>query len=78
MDYKVVLSEDFLADLQEIVESLIERADSEPAFRIGNELLDRAVEIGQSPFIGQIVPARTRVRKVLRYRYQIYYDVNQD
>jgi len=77
MDYKVVLSEDFLGDLRRIIESLIERADSETAFRIGNQLLERALEIGESPFIGQIVPERPGARKVLRYRYQIYYDVNE-
>ena len=78
MDYKVILSDLFLSDLQEIVEYLAEVAGPEPASRIGNELLDRAVEAGQSPFIGQPVKDRPGARKVLRYSYLIYYDVDED
>ena len=43
MDYKVILSDLFLSDLQEIVEYLAEVAGLETASRIGNELLDRAL-----------------------------------
>jgi plasmid stabilization system protein ParE len=77
MDYKVVLSDHFVSDLEQIVESLMQRADPETAFRIGNELLDRAVEVGQSPLAGKPVKGRPGARKVLRYRYLIYYDVNE-
>ena len=77
MDYKVILSDLFLSDLQEIVEYLAEVSGSETASRIGNELLDCAMETGQRPFIGQTVKQRPGVRKVLRYHYLIYYDVNE-
>jgi len=77
MDYKVILSDLFLSDLQEIVEYLAEVSGSETASRIGNELLDCALETGQRPFIGQPVKQRPGARKVLRYHYLIYYDVNE-
>lgn len=77
MDYKVTLSDLFLCDLQEIVDYLKEHAGPEIASRIGNELLDRAFEAGQTPFIGQFVKQRPGVRKALRYPYLIYYEVNE-
>ncbi|MDD5201303.1 MAG: type II toxin-antitoxin system RelE/ParE family toxin [Terrimicrobiaceae bacterium] len=77
MDYKVILSDLFLCDLQEIVDYLKEHAGPEIASRIGNELLDRALEAGQRPFLGQSVKRRPGARKVLRYPYLIYYDVNE-
>lgn len=58
MDYQVVLSDLFISDLKEIVDYLTERAGPETAFRIGNELLDRALEAGRNPFLGQPVKQR--------------------
>jgi plasmid stabilization system protein ParE len=77
MDYQVILSDFFIADLKEIVEYLTRRANKEIASRIGNELINRALELGRNPFIGQPVKQRPGARKVLRYSYQIYYDVNE-
>jgi plasmid stabilization system protein ParE len=77
MEYKVILSDLFLSDLQEIVEYLAEVSGSETSSRIGNELLDCALEAGKKPFVGQPVKQRPGVRKVLRYHYLIYYDVNE-
>lgn len=77
MDYQVILSDFFISDLKEIVAYLRDRTDSETASRIGNELLNRALEIGRNPFIGQIVKNRTGARKILRYSYRIYYDVDK-
>jgi plasmid stabilization system protein ParE len=77
MDYQVILSDLFISDLEEIVFYLAKRANPEIAARIGNELLDRALEIGRNPFIGQIVKQRSGARKILRYSYRIYYDVNE-
>ena len=65
MDYSVILSEFFSADLDGIIAYLMKSAGPETAFRIGNELIDRALEIGESPFIGQPVKKRVGVRKVL-------------
>lgn len=67
MDYTVILSEVFSSDLDGIVAYLMKRAGAETAFRIGNKLIDRALEIGESPFIGQPVKQRPGVRKVLLY-----------
>ena len=77
MDFQVVLSDFFIADLKEIVDYLTRRAGAETGSRIGNELVDRALEIGRNPFIGQIVKDRPGARKILRYSYRIYYDVNE-
>jgi len=77
MDYQVILSDFFISDLKEIVAYLRDRADSDTASRVGNELLNRTLEIGRNPFIGQIVNQRAGARKILRYFYRIYYDVNE-
>ena len=77
MDYQVILSDFFIADLKEIVDYLTRRASAEVGSRIGNELINRALELGRNPFIGQIVRQRPGVRKILRYSYRIYYDVNE-
>ncbi len=58
MDYEVVLSDLFIADLEEITMYLTRRASPETALRIGNELIDRALELGRNPFVGQIVKRR--------------------
>jgi len=78
MDYKVILSDLFISDLREIVEYLKVRASEEVAFRIGNELVSRALEVGRNPFVGQLVRERPGARKILRYSYRIYYDVNEE
>jgi plasmid stabilization system protein ParE len=71
MDYKVILSDFFIADLKEIVDYLTKRASDEIASRIGNEIINRSLELGRSPFIGQIVKNRRGARKILRYSYRI-------
>lgn len=78
MDYEVILSDFFISDLREIVAYLTVRAGAETVARIGNELIDRALETGRNPFIGQIVKQRKGARKILRYAYRIYYDVNEE
>ncbi len=77
MDYKVILSDLFISDLKEIVDSLTSWAGEEIAFRIGNELVDRALDAGRNPHIGQPVRQRPGTRKVLRYPYLIYYDLDE-
>jgi plasmid stabilization system protein ParE len=77
MDYQVILSDFFIADLKEIVEYLTLRANKEVASRIGSELINRALDLGRNPFIGQLVRQRPGARKILRYSYRIYYDVNE-
>jgi plasmid stabilization system protein ParE len=77
MDFKVVLSDFFISDLIEIVAYLAQRADEQTAKRIGNELIDKALELGKNPFVGQLVRERPGARKILRYSYRIYYDVNE-
>ena len=77
MDYQVILSDFFVSDLKEIVDYLTIRAGEEIASRIGNELLDRALETGRNPFVGQPIRQRPGARKVLRHSYLIYYDVDE-
>ena len=77
MDYQVILSQFFIADLKEIVEYLNQQAGREVASRIGNELINRALDLGRNPHVGQIVKQRPGARKILRYSYRIYYDVNE-
>ena len=77
MDFKVILSDRFLSDLKEIVDELSGRAGVEVAQRIGHELLDRAQEAGRNPWIGQPVKKRPGARKILRYSYLIFYDVDE-
>ncbi len=77
MDFQVILSDLFIDDLKEIVDFLARKASPEIASRIGNELINRALELGRNPFIGQIVKDRAGARKILRYSYRIYYDVNE-
>lgn len=78
MDYKIVLSDLFIADLEEITAYLIRQAGPGVASRIGNELLDKTLALANNPFIGQPVKRRPGARKVLRYAYCIYYDVNEE
>jgi plasmid stabilization system protein ParE len=77
MDHKVVLSDFFVPDLKEIVDYLVDQAGADTARRIGNELLDRALKIGRNPFMGHPVKQRPGIRKVLRYSYLIYYEVDE-
>jgi hypothetical protein len=71
MDYQVILSDFFVADLMEIVGYLTHRASAAVGSRIGNELINRALEPGRNPFIRQIVRQRPGVRKISRYSYRI-------
>jgi len=77
MDYEVILSDLFIADLKEIVDFIAHRANAAVAARIGNELVDKALALGRNPFIGQPVKKRAGARKILRYSYRIYYDVDE-
>jgi len=51
MDYQVVLSDFFIADLKEIVDYITRRASAEIGFRISNELINRALEIVAIPLL---------------------------
>ncbi len=77
MDYQVVLSDFFISDLKEIVDYLTAQAGAATASRIGHELLGRALQLGENPFIGQAIRQRSGVRKVLRHSYLICYDVDE-
>ncbi len=77
MDFKVVLSDLFLADLQEIIEHLTEHAGPQVASRIGNDLLDRIEQVARHPFSGRRVTDRPGARKILRYPYLMFFDVNE-
>jgi plasmid stabilization system protein ParE len=78
MDYQVILSDFFISDLEEIVIYITREAGTDLAARVGNELINRATELARTPLIGQPVKQRSGARKILRYPYQIYYDVNEE
>jgi plasmid stabilization system protein ParE len=77
MDFQIILTDLFVSDLKEIVDYLVIRADGHVAGRVGNEVLDRALEIGRNPWLGREVKQRPGVRKVILYSYLIYYEVDE-
>ncbi len=77
MDYTVVLSDLFVSDLKEIADYLTVHADLDTAARVGHRLLDGALDTGKNPFIGTPVRQRPGLRKMLRYPYLIYYEVDE-
>jgi len=77
MDSKVILTDLALCDLREIVDYLEARSGPDIANKVGNTLLDRALEIGCHPQLGHPVAQRPGVRKVLQYSYLIYYEVDE-
>lgn len=56
MDFKVVLSDLFLADLHEIIEHLTAQAGPQVASRIGNDLLDRRANSFRIPHFEFRIP----------------------
>ncbi len=77
MDFQVVINDFFVRDLKEIVEYLAQQAGSDTASRIGQELVERAIEVGRAPVAGSPVQNQPGTRKVFLYSYVIYYEVNK-
>jgi len=79
MDYKVIWSEEAIADLSDIC-GYIARNDPEAALRIGNGILDHVRILAEFPFIGPTYPRGTRgsLREIVFRSYRIFYDVSEE
>ena len=79
MDFKVIWSDEAIADLHEIC-SYIAQNDAEAALRMGNGILDYVRILARFPFIGPAYPrgARGPLREIVFRSYRIFYDVSED
>lgn len=75
MDHRVILNDSAVCDLREIVDYLKARSEPALAARVGNTLLNRALEIGRRPILGQPVALRPGTRKVRQNSYPNKYKV---
>ncbi len=68
-----------MADLRAIVE-FVAQDSSMRAQSLGDELLDRALQVGEFPQAGRMVPelADAAVREVIHGAYRIVYEINAD
>ncbi|MEO6993556.1 MAG: type II toxin-antitoxin system RelE/ParE family toxin [Lacunisphaera sp.] len=76
MGYQVGLTEEAQADLGAVVRFLAEKSP-EAAARIGNELLDAALNLTLLPRRGAPVRRRPGMRKLTHRHYLIFYQVNE-
>jgi plasmid stabilization system protein ParE len=79
MGWPVILTEQSQHDLREIV-SFIARDSPERARRFGNELIDRALFVGNFPESGRTVPefGDPAVRETIHGSYRIVYELLRD
>ena len=78
MDFKVIWSEEAIADLHAIC-SYIAQRDPQAAHRVGRGLLDHVRMLSSFPFIGPPYPrgARGPLREIVFRPYRIFYDVSE-
>lgn len=76
MGFKVILTPQSQDDLREIVD-FIARRNRERAKSFGNELIDRALTLGQLPERGRVVPeiSEPSVREIIHRPYRIIYEI---
>jgi toxin ParE1/3/4 len=79
MDFKVIWSDEAIADLHEIC-SYIARDNPEAALRLGNGILDHVRILARFPFIGPTYPSGVRgpLRQIVFRSYRIFYDVSEE
>jgi toxin ParE1/3/4 len=79
MDFKVIWSEQAIANLNEIC-SYIAREDPQAARRMGSGILDHVRILASFPFIGPAYPkgARGPLREIVFRSYRIFYDVSEE
>ena len=76
MAYKILFTQDALADLGDILDYI--RRDSEPAAEsFGAAILDHVELLREFPHIGTMISQRPNVRKILHSPVQVYYRVNE-
>ena len=77
MAFKIVYTEDALADLEAILDYI--RADSPAAAaRFGNALLNHVDLLAPFPHIGSPVNQRPGVRKLLHTPVRVYYRIHEE
>jgi toxin ParE1/3/4 len=76
MDYKIIWSDEAIADLRSIC-SYIARDNPGAAERIGNGILDHVLILASFPYIGPPYPrgAKGPLREIVFRPYRIFYDV---
>jgi toxin ParE1/3/4 len=79
MDYKIIWSDEAIADLHDIC-SYIARDNPEAAERIGNGILDHVFILASFPYIGPPYPrgADGPLREIVFRSYRIFYDVSEE
>lgn len=79
MDYKVIFSPKAVNDLERIVR-YIALSNPETAKRLGEQLVDKAKELGRFPMRGQKVPEfnEDNIRQLILKPYRIIYRVEKE
>lgn len=79
MDFKVIWSDEAIADLREIC-SYIARDNPEAALRMGQGILDHVRILVRFPFVGPTYPrgAWGPLRVIVFRSYRIFYDVSEE
>jgi plasmid stabilization system protein ParE len=74
MDFRVEIAEPAIADLAEIV-TYIAQNNPNAAEVVGNNLLDAAFSLAETPHKGSVYPAIVGVRKLTLRPFKIFYRV---
>jgi toxin ParE1/3/4 len=76
MDFRVEIKDPAIADLAEIV-SYVARDNPDAARKLGNSLLDTALDLSQTPHKGSPYARLANIRKLTLRPYKIFYRVNE-
>ena len=76
MDFKVVITQAALNDLEEIVD-YISHDDPRAAQRLATDLVNRAESLSEMPRRGKLLRARPGVRRLVRNPYLIVYRIDE-
>ena len=77
MDYRVLFAQKALNDLAGIV-GYIAADDGEAASRFGEALLNHVELLGRFPRMGNTIPARSHVRKLVHSPILVYYRILEE
>jgi plasmid stabilization system protein ParE len=77
VEYKILFSEAALINLEALLE-FIERDSPSAAEHFGNALLDHIDLLASFPRMGELVPRRPRIRKLLHTPIRIYYRIHEN
>ena len=76
MDFKVIITQSALKDLEEIVD-FISHDHPRAAQRVADDLLSRVQSLSEMPRRGQAMRARPGVRRLVRNPYLIIYRIDE-